>query len=241
MRKLIHIPLGTFRDSRISLTGVLMILATVVAVIGYSCPASAQSRLVVAQSATWRTDALIANTSDAAQFVSFSDCLSQGASITLQPNDAFRVKDVGQWQCGMIREFYTIPAQFNATTFLRFDDGHTKASFSVPPVGAIQPGGWLRVSPVVNDADFVTSINVFPTGIVRVFVDVFDATNHKIGSEAFDAQAPVAQYALKTKFRVGSLQISTQSFGCVGCQAQPLYGFVITSDPSGGNARVLPF
>jgi hypothetical protein len=203
--------------------------------------ATSSPRLVVAQSPSWTTDALLSNDSDALESVSFTDCLTQGASATLNPGDAFRLVNVGMWQCGNVRQFYTIPAQFNATTLLRFDDGKTKASFSVPPVGAIQPGGWLRISPVMNDADFMTSINVFPAGLVRLVIDVFDATNQKIGTEIFDTSAPVGQYALHTRFKVGSIVITTQSFGCVGCEAQPLYGFVITSDPSGGNARVLPF
>lgn len=227
---------------------VLMVVATISLAICITFPdlqaAPLPRKLVVAQSldAHWRTDAFafrLPNATEPPTIVDFATCVVPGASATLDAGESFRVADVGQWQCGTPQEFYLLDAPtVDAFTFLRFNDGVTHTSFAVPPVGAISPDGVARIQPIVNDESFETNIDVLPTKLTRVFIDIYDAHNKKIAFETFDAMPPVAQYTLKTKLKVGALVITTGSY----IETQPpLYGFVTVSAPDGGNSRVLPF
>lgn len=231
-RKLIRVVIGVFTRN---VSTIAVGTAAAVLAMSIACGAMAQTRkLVVAQGQNWRTDGFATGPAQ----VDFGTCLTAGTSANLAAGETFRLKDVGLWQCSNPKAFYLLAEQANSFTFVRFNDGKTRASFYVPPIGAIQPNGWIRFAPITNDADYRLSLNAFPEKIARLFVKFFDAKNKAISEETCDVAPPVTQCSFKTQLSVGSIEITNPGY----VTAPPeVYGFLIVSAPDGSAGRTYPF
>ncbi len=229
---------------RASLSRILIAVAAISITASIACPElRAQTKLVVAQNDRYDTT-LGASWLELGDPVppptlNFSDCLVQGASRTLVYNGAVRLDHAGQWQCSAEpKQFYLIDSPYaRAFSVVRFDDGKTRNTLTIPPLNPLPEGITRVVGPVFNDGGFYATITVFPDGLTRIFVDVYDSAGAKVAFESFDASGPVAQYRLAYPLKAGSLQISTGSYRD---RAKPLYGFVDVSTGHGAGG-VLPF
>jgi hypothetical protein len=210
---------------------------------GLACPelraAEPNCSFVVANAAAWSTDLFVTNASATDLAVRLEEC-------RVAPCLEYRlVKDGGSLRFPNFGGFgfrtaeNPLPPLALGFTFLRYDDGATKASYEVPCLWPLAPGFPSTVGPIVSDGDLVTTVTVLGEG--RVDLEVLDGELVVIGSEYFDASG-VTQYQLRTRVTVGSLRISTRAtVGCPGCNFGSVRGFVSVSDRRGGNARVLAF
>lgn len=240
-RKGARVVIGVVRDHHIS---ILVGAAIVIMTLGLSCPAlNAQTaKLVIAENARYATDAGAAwlNLSDPVPppTLFFSECNVQGVTRHLVYGGAVRLPHAGQWQCtASPKEIYLIDSPYErAYTVVRFNDGKTTNTLTIPAIHAIQSGVTITVGPVWSDDEFRTTVTVFAEKLTRVFVTPVDANGSALPEQSFDALGPT-QYRLAGSLPSGSLRISTGSY--IGATL-PLYGYVDVSTGNGAGT-VLPF
>ncbi len=232
----VRIAIGN-RLRRISLSRILITVAAISIMASIACPElHAQMKLVVAQNDRYDTTlgASWLNLEDPVPppTLNFSDCLVQGASRTLVYNGAVRLDHAGQWQCSAEpKQFYLIDSPYaRAFSVVRFDDGKTRNTLTIPPLNPLPEGITRVVGPVFGTGDFKITVTAFPNGLTRIFIDIYDGAGAKVASESFDASGDVAQYVIAYPLKVGSLQISTGAY--IG-RAKPIHLFVDVSTGSG--------
>lgn len=223
---------GGILSGRVSVAMLCLLLFAVSSFGGDEVP----KRLAVAHSGNWQTEIFAGN--DTTEVVEFSTVECAGVSPCISwvigPDCSLRTDYVPSG-------FGTVPSLPAAIALLNFDDGDTRQSYAVPPLGALIVDEPQTFRALANDGELVTTVNVFSDVSTTVDVDVLDKAGERIASERFHATPPVTQYAIETPLDVGSLRLRTrQLFGVTG-PPKPLYGFVAVADRSGGNARVIPF
>lgn len=234
-----HIPIGKRVSNRFTLSGVMTFCVAVIFSVGISCPnLLAESyvafpQLAIANSGNWSTEVFIGN--QGAMPVTFE---TEACRIhpcyrwTVKPGEALRVASLPSG-------FLTLPAPSDDSyTLLRFSDGKTSASYAVPPMGALFARIPQTFTPIANDGELVTTVNVFPTGPSTITVEVMDSKGEQVASEAFDALPPVTQYQVRAVVPAGSIRITNGKFFGT---PQMVFGFVAVTDRKGSNANVLPF
>jgi len=193
----------------------------------------------------WRTSAMLTALPGATSTVQVHLQNEGGACptppIPLVPNGAAYVRDVAYtYFCGGGEfQLFPLPAGADIATVLSFDDGKTQSSFTLPPIGAITNTTPQRCGPIVNDGEEGTWITVFPSRETPMTAEVYDGAGKFVARELFDVKPPVSQYGLVTPLRVGFVLVK---IGWPGFDLYPpVYGFVNSGTPRGGNFRVFPF
>lgn len=229
-RGFMGVPLG-----RVSVVALCLFLFAVPAVAGDE-PLSKQ--LVVAQAGNWSTTGKVANYTESVLTVDLdgNECnVSPCATAqTIAPGGAALIDSLPAG-------FYAVPAPAStSSTLLRFDDGLTRQSYALPAVGALIDGVTQTFGPVSNDGVRTLTVNVLPTNLTEIELEVIDKNGQRLSIERIDARPPVTQYPVRTQFDVGSIRLTLDpSFGRFS--RDPVYGFVAEADDTGGNALAIPF
>lgn len=238
----VHIPIGRFLQRNI--LAILIGLAIVTMSVGISCEdLQADTRLVVAQThdGHWQTNLLATNMSSTPATITLCDLTIFGCHVELQTGSSLNVDNLAAYRTDGA-EFWLMPApDAEAFTFVRFNDGVNCASFQIPPVGAIEPNTTQHFGPVINLADFKTTVTVFAAKWTRVLITITGPNGTKLGTESFDANAGVNQYVLATPFAAGVIVIEPIDIQVNGGEASPIYGFVDVGNVTSGARYVLPF
>jgi len=210
-------------------------------------------KLLVANTATWRTTGLTEAPSDAPLHHDYSQCASgpSGAVVNLDVGGAMFIRDIGSVTCVDGFKMIDAPSTGKAVTFVYFNDGASTSSFEIPPLGALYNNDPAVISkPMVSDDEegiWVTVLPAFPdTPFYVTLQDSRSATFLPI-VEKFKASPPIAQVRIAAR---GSYRLSVslgtdplfRCFGAPSCAVYaPVYGFVSNGAESGASVRVSVF
>jgi hypothetical protein len=210
-------------------------------------------KLVIAGGALYSTDIGLNALQDATTTVGVSLDGCQQGGIYLGPNGSRYLDDVTVTMfCGGRPDFYLrdAPTKLKAFTMISFHDGATRTSFKMPALGAVTPD-----SPsTIGTAETLTSTDHqqvyvlcgFPDSEGQLSVEVHGADAELLATEYVQCYAPITLQALKTKFQSGyvivrSVGVGYGYFGCTYCDGGTVYGAIVNSTTTNGNARVYAF
>lgn len=226
--------------SRIRIIPTILVLLAVILVCSFASVALADD-LVVGQTASWSTTHVFCarpNASATAQ-IEIHDLGygPNGISETVKPKGAVRVAKVGT----LFRRgsFFTLPASADVDSFahLAFNDGRTHASYDVKPVKPITSE--VFVGGIANDAEYVTTVNLWTETNTKVVIKTFDKEGAKVDEFTADVVPPVTQIPLRVFLPSGSVSVGPGAVICSPCPPlPPASGFVTVTAPDGGNAMV---
>jgi len=212
--------------------------------------APAPLKLAIAGGDHWSTDLGLNALPDAVEPVDVFLSSCQQGSIHLVPSGSFYFEQVtSSLFCGGQPTYYLIdkPAGANAFTMLSFHDGANRSSFEMPAIGAVVPGAPQTFGldkALTNTARYqVYVLCGFPDYEGTLDVDVYDGLDaHKLTTtpERIDCSAPITLRPLKTQFQSGHVVVANSSSGLPGW-GQTIYGAIVNSSATNGNARIDPF
>jgi hypothetical protein len=215
--------------------------------------AEAPKKLVIGNTAAYSTSIIATAKPDATETVevNFADVILYRAGVTLAipVGGAAYAREVEK-KFESKKPFYLVDSTDEAApcTVLSFNDGGTRSSFTLPPVGSIDATHSAFVGPLISDDVEGAWVTVFPerakTPIWLVVRDAGDLSKRKW--ETFYADPPVTQYRIQTPgISIVEVKIGDPWFEClpyVDCTVYgSVYGFASTGTPDGGNFRAFAF
>lgn len=215
--------------------------------------ADAPKKLVIANTGAYSTSIIATANPGATETVevNFADVILYRAGVTLTiPVGGAAYARAVEKAFESSKPFYLIDSTDDAApcTVLSFNDGATRSSFTLPPVGSIDATRSAIVGPVISDDVEGAWVTVFPSKAgTPVWLIVRDAGDLATSRwETFKADPPVTQYRLVTRgISIVEVKIGDPWFGClpmIDCSVYgDVYGFASTGTPDGGNFRVFAF
>jgi hypothetical protein len=143
-------------------------------------------------------------------------------------------------------------AEWSVYSMLHFSDGKTESSYKVPALGAAVPGQETTIgldeALTNSDRQQLRALCGFPGSEGTIEVTFYGPDGEKLNEipERVSCQAPITLQTFKTQFQSGHAVIRSvkSNFGvpnCSFCAAANVYGALVNSTSTNGNARVLPF
>jgi len=202
-----------------------VVLGTAGAANAASSPSSKMLAIAQAPDGHLTTDGYFALSPSASSSATIETDSCTGYRPELQPGDAVVVRDLSEsrWTCKLLPPFTLLAAPNNVDSYTvtTYDDGKSRWSFKVPPIGAIDIDHSATVTPAVNDETDAMFVDVFPSQPVTVYIDFYTSSGKH--TESFDAAPPFAQYRVKQQ-GYGYAVVSLRMPPCYVGQSNPLCG-----------------
>jgi hypothetical protein len=201
----------------------------------------APKKIVIAHGNGWSTSAIVENKTADPQTVDFNTC-GIGPSpyfVTVAPNGADKVSNIEV--CGDWFALIDDPPGLTITSILSYENGASRASFPLPPFGAIDEAHPVTVGPVVVDDEEGGWVTVFAayegTPIKLTLHDARHVESDLV--ETFEA-GEITQYRIQHS---GLFYVTVEiGFDPIGAFAgAPVFGFASTGTPAGGTFRPFSF
>lgn len=227
------------RNVRIRIPIVFVIILTVF-------PLFAQKKLVVGKGAGWSTSFLAQSNSDDDVEVTIADIIGAGWGVTLDlpAGGAVIARNVGESFANESVAFLApSPDAIDVVSLLSFNDGITRASFALPPIGSVTQAVSANVGPLVSDSEEIATITTFSESDVPLYVMLTDGSTGDRTVESFTSGVGVSQYRIQSQgVYLATVHVGYYGFGCHSrCEGAEVYGFASTGSPDGGSFRSFSF
>jgi hypothetical protein len=229
-----------------------VLLALLVVVLAFNAAAAEIPRkLVVPQTGAYSASLLVIAGEDPVEH-DFSRCASgpSGAVVRLPAGGATILRNAGVAICASGFALIDAPEGATSLSVIRFDDGASRVSLPLPPIGALAGDGYVRVGPLIVDDEegaWITVFAAYPG--TPILVRLIDAENPLSAPivEKFKASPPVTQYAIAARgifFAEIFLGVDF-TYRCwpgASCDVfGSVYGFASSGSADGGNFRPYVF
>lgn len=191
--------------------------------------------LIIANGRNWKTDVFEWSLGSPLT-VNFSACPTIDRTYSIPAGGAIFVPDAGR-DLGCSIEFAAVPLHpaVSGLSMLRYDDGTTRETYAVPPVGSLTSGHPVALAPARNGyGDINAYLNFFPGGAADVTVQATTASGDPGFPVTYRVTPPVTQIRYTLPLSAGNLTLTTST------PTVRIPCFMSLSRADGTNATIVP-